>query len=169
MRLEAGDALPDLLALGLYPIQGRYPVLFSDGALRRWSGPEGFGNRHRFSDERIEFSFPIGHGKFPLRRPYRAKPIAVLVPAGQPSVNGRDGIEEWGEVATKVWNHLEIQQGRCSADGNVVWEQGTWTGNINLPDKQTMDISGNFLLLAEKEGPALRIKAHTWSVNPTTQ
>jgi uncharacterized protein (TIGR02246 family) len=42
---------------------------------------------------------------------------AVLVPAGQPSVNGRDGIEEWGEVATKVWNHLEIQQGRCSADG----------------------------------------------------
>ncbi len=94
---------------------------------------------------------------------------ALLVPAGQPSVNGRDGIEEWGEVATKIWNHLEIQQGRCSADGNVVWEQGTWTGNINLPDKQTMDISGNFLLVAEKEGPALRINAHTWSVNPTTQ
>jgi uncharacterized protein (TIGR02246 family) len=87
---------------------------------------------------------------------------AVLAPAGQPSVNGRDGIEEWGEVATKVWNHLEIQQGRCSADGNVVWEQGTWTGNINV-DKQTMDISGNFLLVAEKEGSALRIKAHAWS------
>jgi hypothetical protein len=31
------------------------------------------------------------------------------------------------------------------------------------------NISGNFLLVAEKEGPALRIKAHTWSVNPTTQ
>ena len=48
-----------------------------------------------------------------------------------------------------------------------MWEQGTWTGNVNLPDKQTMDISGNFLLIAEKEGRALRIKAHTWSVNPT--
>ncbi|MBR0948319.1 hypothetical protein [Bradyrhizobium liaoningense] len=31
--------------------------------------------------------------------------------------------------------------------------------------KETMDISGNFLLVAEKEGAALRIKAHTWSVN----
>ena len=93
---------------------------------------------------------------------------AVLVPAGQPSVIGRKGIEEWADVATKVWNHLEIQQGRCSDDGNVVWEQGTWTGNINLADQQTMDISGNFLLVAEKEGPALRIKAHTWNVNPTT-
>jgi hypothetical protein len=36
-----------------------------------------------------------------------------------------------------------------------------------VPDaNETMDISGNFLLVAEKEGPALRIKAHTWSVNP---
>jgi ketosteroid isomerase-like protein len=94
---------------------------------------------------------------------------AVLVPAGQPSVSGRNRIEEWGEIATKVWNHLEIQQGRCSADGNVVWQQGTWTGNINLPDHQTTDISGNFLIVAEKEGSTLRIKAHTWNVNPTTQ
>jgi uncharacterized protein (TIGR02246 family) len=94
---------------------------------------------------------------------------AVLVPAGQPSVVGRKGIEQWADVATKIWNHLEIQQARCSDDGNVVWEQGTWTGNINLADQQTMDISGNFLLVAEKEGPALRIKAHTWNVNPTTQ
>jgi uncharacterized protein (TIGR02246 family) len=93
---------------------------------------------------------------------------AVLVPAGQPSVAGRKGIEEWAEVATKIWNHLEIQQGRCSADGNVVWEQGTWTGNISLPEHQPMDISGNFLLVAEKEHSALRIKAHTWNVNPTT-
>jgi ketosteroid isomerase-like protein len=77
---------------------------------------------------------------------------AVLVPAGQPSVSGRNRIEEWGEIATKVWNHLEIQQGRCSADGNVVWQQGTWTGNINLPDHQKTDISGNFLIVAEKEG-----------------
>jgi ketosteroid isomerase-like protein len=36
---------------------------------------------------------------------------AVLVPAGQPSVVGRKGIEEWAEVATKIWNHLEVQQG----------------------------------------------------------
>ena len=93
---------------------------------------------------------------------------AVLVPAGQPSVVGRKGIEEWGDVATKIWNRLEIQQGRCSADGAVIWEQGTWTGNINLPDQRTIDISGNFLLIAEKQGPALRIKAHTWNVNPTT-
>ena len=72
---------------------------------------------------------------------------AVLVPAGQPSVSGRNRIEEWGEIATKVWNHLEIQQERCSADGNVVWQQGTWTGNINRPDHQTTDISGNFLIV----------------------
>jgi ketosteroid isomerase-like protein len=93
---------------------------------------------------------------------------AVLVPAGQPSVIGQKGIREWGDVATKIWNHLEIQQGRCSTDGNVLWEQGTWTGNINLPDQHTADISGNFLLVAEKVGQALRIKAHAWNVNPTT-
>jgi hypothetical protein len=28
------------------------------------------------------------------------------------------------------------------------------------------NIGENFLLVAEKEGPALRIKARTWSVNP---
>jgi len=94
---------------------------------------------------------------------------AVLVPAGQPSVIGRKDIEAWGDIATKIWNHLDIQQGRCSADGNVVWEQGTWTGNINLADHQKMDISGNFLLVAEKDGSNLRIKAHTWNVNPTAQ
>jgi ketosteroid isomerase-like protein len=94
---------------------------------------------------------------------------AVLVPAGQPSVVGRKGIEEWADIATKIWNHLEIQQGRCSDDGNVVWEQGTWNGNINLPDENTMDISGNFLLVAEKEGSGLRIKAHTLNVNQMPQ
>ena len=94
---------------------------------------------------------------------------AVLVPAGQPSVVGRKDIEAWGDIATKIWNHLDIQQWRCSADGNVVWEQGTWSGNINLADHQTMDISGNFLLVAEKDGSNLRIKAHTWNVNPTAQ
>ena len=91
---------------------------------------------------------------------------AVLVPAGQPTVIGRKGIEEWAEVAVKIWNHLAIQDGHCSADGDVVWEQGTWTGNINVGDNKTMDISGNFLLVAEKNGTNnLRIKAHTWNVN----
>jgi len=93
---------------------------------------------------------------------------AVLVPAGQDSVTGRKGIEEWAEAAMKVWNHLDIKQGHCTADGNVAWESGTWTGNINVPDEQTMDLSGNFLLIAQKEGSAWRIKAHTWNVNPTT-
>jgi ketosteroid isomerase-like protein len=93
---------------------------------------------------------------------------AVLIPAGQPSVTGRSGIEAWGEVAVKIWNHLEIQEGSCSTEGDVVWEQGTWTGNINVADAKTMDVSGNFLLVAEKDGAALRIKAHTWSVNSTT-
>jgi ketosteroid isomerase-like protein len=93
---------------------------------------------------------------------------AILIPAGQEAVTGRKGIEEWAEVATKIWNHLEIQQGLCTSDGNVAWESGTWTGNINVPDERTMDISGNFLLIAQKEGSALRIKAHTWNVNPAT-
>jgi hypothetical protein len=63
----------------------------------------------------------------------------------------------------------KFNKGRCSADGDVLWEQGTWTGNINLPDAQTMDISGNFLLVAEKDGAALCIKAHAWNVNSPTQ
>jgi ketosteroid isomerase-like protein len=93
---------------------------------------------------------------------------AILVPAGQVSVTGRKGIEEWAEMAMKVWNRLEIEQGPSTDAGSVAWESGTWTGNINVLDEQTMDISGNFLLVAQKEGSALRIKAHTWSVNPTT-
>ncbi|RKR38268.1 nuclear transport factor 2 family protein [Paraburkholderia sp. BL17N1] len=93
---------------------------------------------------------------------------AILVPAGQEAVTGRKGIEEWAEVATTVWNHLEIQQGLCRSDGNVAWESGTWTGNINGPDERTMDIGGNFLLIAQQEGSTLRIKAHSWSVSPTT-
>ena len=53
--------------------------------------------------------------------------------------------------------------------GSVVWEQGTWTGNINVPDpKERKGHRGNFLLVAEKVGAALRIRAHTWSVNSPT-
>jgi hypothetical protein len=29
-------------------------------------------------------------------------------------------------------------------------EQGTWTGNINVADAKTMDVSGNFLLVARR-------------------
>ena len=36
---------------------------------------------------------------------------AVLVPAGQPSVSGRAGIEAWADIATKIWNRLAIKQG----------------------------------------------------------
>ena len=94
---------------------------------------------------------------------------AVLVPAGQPIVVGRKNIEEWAEVAVKIWNHLEIKQWHCSGDGNVAWEHGTWTGNVNLPDEKKMDISGNFLLVVEKDASDLRIKAHTWNINPPPQ
>ncbi|MGF6636663.1 ketosteroid isomerase-like protein [Paraburkholderia sp. MM5496-R1] len=93
---------------------------------------------------------------------------AILIPAGQEAVSGRKGLEEWAEVATKVWNHLEMQQAFCTSDGNVAWESGTWTGNINVPDDRTMDVSGNFLLVAQREGSMLRIKAHTWNVNIAT-
>lgn len=62
---------------------------------------------------------------------------AVLIPAGQPSVTGRAGIEMWAEGAMKIWNHLEIHDGgSCSTEGDVVWEQGTWTGNINVPTRR---------------------------------
>jgi ketosteroid isomerase-like protein len=93
---------------------------------------------------------------------------AILIPAGQEAVSGRKGIEEWADVATKVWNHLEIQQGFFTSDENVAWESGTWSGNINIADERTIDIGGNFLLIAQREGSALRIKAHTWNVNPAT-
>jgi uncharacterized protein (TIGR02246 family) len=33
---------------------------------------------------------------------------AVLVPAGQPSMIGRKDIKAWGDIATKIWNHLDI-------------------------------------------------------------
>jgi len=93
---------------------------------------------------------------------------AILIPAGQEAVSGRKGIEEWAEVATKVWNHLEMQKAFCTSDGNVAWESGTWSGNINVPGDRTMDVSGNFLLVAQGEGSMLRIKAHTWNVNIAT-
>lgn len=93
---------------------------------------------------------------------------AILIPADHEVVTGRKGIEEWAEVASKVWNHLEIQPGFCTSEGSVAWESGTWAGNINVAEGRTMDITGNFLLLARIEGSALRIKAHTWNVKTAT-
>ena len=49
----------------------------------------------------------------------------------------------------------------------MVWEQGTWTGSINVTDFEN-GRQRKLLLVAEKDGAALRIKAHTWSVNSTT-
>ncbi len=123
----------------------------------------------QFSDLNSKFVETV-NGHDPRRWAALFSEDAVLIPAGQPSVTGRTGIETWAEGAMKIWNHLEIHDGgSCSTEGDVVWEQGTWSGNINVPDaKETMDISGNFLLVAEKEGAALRIKAHTWSVNSPT-
>jgi hypothetical protein len=65
MRLEVGDALPNLLALGLYPFHKGYPIPFVDGERHRWLDSKALRKRHRFFDERIKFSFPIGHGKSP--------------------------------------------------------------------------------------------------------
>src|ERR1700704_3452265 len=71
MRFKVGDALPDLLVLGLYPFHGRYPARFNDGARHRWLDPKALRKRHRFFDERIKFSFPICH----LASPPSADPI----------------------------------------------------------------------------------------------
>src|SRR5436190_17379384 len=70
MRLEVGDALPDLLALGFYPFHGRYPVRFDDGARHKWLDPKALRKRHRFFDELVKVSFPISHGS-----PLSADPI----------------------------------------------------------------------------------------------
>jgi ketosteroid isomerase-like protein len=93
---------------------------------------------------------------------------AILVPADRPIVSGRKGLEQWADAASKIWNHLEISQGPCASNGDIAWETGSWTGNINLPDNETLDIGGYFLLVAQSDGDALRIKAHSWNVNSMT-
>jgi hypothetical protein len=57
--------------------------------------------------------------------------------------------------------------GRCDAGRSL--QSAEISRVFNLPDNKTMDISGNFLLVAEKEASDLRIKAHTWNVNQTPQ
>ena len=94
---------------------------------------------------------------------------AILVPAGQPIVTGRENIEKWGEVAAKIWNHLDVKREHSSSNGNVAWDTGSYTGNINLPNGKAADISGNYVFVLQKEGSAWLIKANTWNINPPPQ
>jgi ketosteroid isomerase-like protein len=91
---------------------------------------------------------------------------AMLVPAGTPIVQGQDNIEKWAEGATKIWNKLSITGGPSTVNGSVAWQVGTWKGNVNTPDGKTMDLSGNFLVVVQKEGSEWKIIAHTWNINP---
>src|ERR1700681_1290939 len=64
MRPEIGDTLPDLLAI----------ARFDDGA-RHWGlASKALRKRHRLFDERIKFSFPIGHGNSPSANPSGPSP-----------------------------------------------------------------------------------------------
>src|SRR5215211_6354042 len=76
MDLEVGYTLPDLLALRVYPLHGRHPVRFNNGARHRWFDMKAFCKRHCFLDERI--SFPTGHG-IPQSSPYRAERRASML------------------------------------------------------------------------------------------
>jgi ketosteroid isomerase-like protein len=91
---------------------------------------------------------------------------AMLVPAGTPIVQGQDNIEKWAEGATKIWNKLSITGGPSTVNGSVAWQVGTWEGNVNTPDGKTMDLSGNFLVVVQKEGSEWKIIADTWNTNP---
>src|SRR5450759_1773805 len=53
MRLEVGDAMPDLLALGLHPIHRWHPVRFDDGARYHWFDTNALRKCHRLFDECI--------------------------------------------------------------------------------------------------------------------
>jgi ketosteroid isomerase-like protein len=91
---------------------------------------------------------------------------AMLVPAGTPIVQGQDNIEKWAEGATKIWNKLSITGGPSTVNGSVAWQVGTWEGNVNTPDGKTIDLSGNFLVVVQKEGSEWKIIADTWNTNP---
>jgi ketosteroid isomerase-like protein len=91
---------------------------------------------------------------------------AVLIPAGQPIVEGREAIEKWGEGAAKVWNSLKVTPGKTTLNGETAWQPGTWAGNLNTPDGKAIDLSGNYLMVLAKEGQDWSIIADTWNVNP---
>src|SRR5450759_1997277 len=78
MRLEVGDAMPDLLALGIHPIHRWHPVRLDEGARYGWFDTNALRKRHRLFDERIEIGFPNDHGSFLRHRTYRHKPSAAM-------------------------------------------------------------------------------------------
>jgi hypothetical protein len=80
-------------------------------------------------------------------------------------VTGRESIERWGEVATKIWNHLDVKRGQSGSNGNVAWDTGTYTGNVNLPDGKAVDISGNYVFILQKEGSTWLFKIDAWNIN----
>jgi len=94
---------------------------------------------------------------------------AILVPAGTPIIQGRDNIQKWGEEATKVWNTLSVADGPVRGNDTVGWIAGTWAGNINTPDGKTMDLTGNYLTVAQKQGSQWLLIADSWNINPPPQ
>jgi uncharacterized protein (TIGR02246 family) len=94
---------------------------------------------------------------------------AVLIPVGQPIVQGKEDLKKWGEGAAKVWNTLEIKEQQTRVDGSFAWQPGTWSGNINMPDGKAMDVAGNYLTILRKDGEDWKIIADTWNVNPPHQ
>ena len=78
MRLEVGNALPDLFSLGQPPIHGRRPVRFDEGTRQRWFDANALHIGHRFVDQRIEIVSPISHFYFPPANSYRHRGPATL-------------------------------------------------------------------------------------------
>jgi uncharacterized protein (TIGR02246 family) len=91
---------------------------------------------------------------------------ATLVSPGTPPIQGRENIEKWEEGRAKFWNKLSIADGPYTVNGSVLWTVGTWEGNANTPDGKTMDLTGNYLTVAQKEGSEWKIIAHAWNINP---
>jgi hypothetical protein len=76
MRLEVGDALPDQLALGLYPRFGATMVRGIGASTRRL-----FANAVVSSTSALSSVFQSAMANSPMRRPYRAEPSASMLPA----------------------------------------------------------------------------------------
>ncbi len=91
---------------------------------------------------------------------------AVLMPAGTPTpIHGQDGILKWAEAAVKIWNSLKIQRGPHRVDGHRGWASGTFSGNVNLPDGNKMDVSGSFLSTLLNDGKEWKVDASIWNIN----
>jgi hypothetical protein len=66
-----------------------------------------FRKRHRFIDERIEISFPIGHGNSPRHQAYRDAPGAATLLLSW----GVDNVHNWRCVARP---RMRSNGARCS-------------------------------------------------------